>query len=66
MFLGYTLTREDRRDAYGELRLQTIGLLGDLVVVLIVHTPRNGDDHIISIRKAKKNEESTYWKSFPG
>lgn len=26
VFLGFTLTREDGRDAYGELRLQTLGL----------------------------------------
>ncbi len=63
-FAGFTITREDGRDAYGELRLQTLGLLGD-VVVFIVHTPRGELDHIISIRKAEKHEERIYWKNYP-
>lgn len=64
VFAGFTITREDGRDAYGELRLQTLGLWGD-VVVFIVHTPRGGLDHIISIRKAEKHEERIYWKNYP-
>ena len=63
-FTGFTITREDGRDAYGELRLQTLGLLGD-VVVFIVHTPRGELDHIISIREAEKHEERIYWKNYP-
>lgn len=66
VFMGFTLTREDSRDAYGEIRLQTIGVFGGLVVVVVVHTPRDGVDHIISIRKAKKHEERTYWENYPG
>jgi len=53
VFGGFTITREDGRDAYGELRLQTLGLWND-VVVFVVHTPRGDDDHIISIRKVEK------------
>ncbi len=64
VFAGNTVTREDQRAAYGELRLQTLGLWRD-VVVFVVHTPRGGDDHIISIRKADKHEQHTYWKNFP-
>jgi len=26
VFAGFTITREDGRDAYGEMRLQTLGL----------------------------------------
>ena len=64
MFAGFTVTREDGRDAYGELRLQTLGLFTG-VVVFLVHTPRGDADHIISIRKAEKHEERIYWKNFP-
>lgn len=64
VFEGFTITREDGLDAYGELRLQTLGLLID-TVVFIVHTPRGELDHIISIRKAEKHEERIYWKNYP-
>ena len=64
VFEGFTLTREDGRDTYGELRLQTLGLWNG-VVVFIVHTPRGDHDHIISIRKAEKHEERSYWKHLP-
>ncbi len=47
VFEGFTITREDARDAYGELRLQTVGLL-DGTVVFVVHTARGNADHVIS------------------
>jgi uncharacterized DUF497 family protein len=62
IFDGFTVTREDARDVYGELRLQTLGLWHD-VVVFVVHTPRGEDDHIISIRKAEKHEQKIYWQT---
>ena len=65
IFEGFTITREDGRDGYGELRLQTLGLLAG-VVVFVVHTPRCDVDHVISIRKAEKHEERIYWKNHPG
>ncbi|MBK1721088.1 BrnT family toxin [Thiocystis violacea] len=65
VFAGFTITREDGRDAYGELRLQTIGLWNG-VVVLVVHTPRNDCDHLISIRKADTHERRLYWHYAPG
>ena len=61
VFLGLTITREDGRDRYGELRLQTLGFWHG-VVVFIVHSPRSECDHIISIRKAEKHEERIYWQ----
>ena len=64
VFEGFTITREDARDAYGELRLQTLGLW-DGLVVFVVHTTRGEADHVISIRKAAKHEERIYWKNFP-
>ena len=38
VFAGFTLTREDKRENYGEMRFQTLGLWND-IVVFIVHTP---------------------------
>jgi hypothetical protein len=64
VFEGFTITREDARDAYGELRLQTLGLWNG-IVVSVVHTSRGHADHVISIRKAEKHGERTYWKNFP-
>jgi uncharacterized DUF497 family protein len=61
IFTGFTLTREDKRDIYGELRLQTLGLWNG-IVVFMVHTPRGENDHIISIRKAVKHEQRNYWQ----
>ena len=59
VFKGFTITREDVRDAYGELRLQTLGLWNG-IVVFVVHTPRDEADHVISIRKAEKHEKRIY------
>ncbi len=61
IFESTTLTREDTRVDYGEIRLQTLGIWNG-VVVFVIHTPRGGDDHIISIRKAQKHEERSYWQ----
>ena len=66
VFEGFTITREDVRDAYGELRLQTLGLWSGIVVlVFVLHTARGNADYVISIRKAEKHEERIYWKNFP-
>jgi uncharacterized protein len=55
------ITVEDEREAYGELRLQSLGILQGRVVVL-VWTPR-GDDtsHLISCRYANRNEAEDYF-----
>jgi uncharacterized DUF497 family protein len=64
IFEGFTITREDQREHYGEIRLQTLGLWHD-VVVYVVHTPRGDGDHVISIRKAQKHEAKIFWNHFP-
>ena len=64
IFAGYTVTAEDTRKDYGEQRFLTLGLLhGE--VVSVTHTPRNDDDHIISIRKATKHEARFYFSQVP-
>jgi len=64
IFAGYTVTAEDTREAYGEQRFLTLGLLhGE--VVSVAHAPREDDDHIISIRKATKHEARFYFAQIP-
>ncbi len=64
IFSGYTVTAEDTREAYGEQRFLTLGLLyGE--VVSVTHTPREDNDHIISIRKATKHEARFYFSQVP-
>jgi uncharacterized DUF497 family protein len=65
IFAGFTVCREDGRDAYGEMRFQSIGIWRG-VVVFVVHTARGDADHVISIRKAEKHEERIFWKNYPG
>ena len=58
---NFTITREDIRQAYGEKRLVTFGILeGDVVVM--EHTERRAGSHIISLRKAEKHEARYYFK----
>ena len=58
---NFTITREDIRQAYGEKRLVTFGILeGDAVVM--VYTERRAGPHIIPIRKAEKHETRYYFK----
>ena len=54
-----TVTREDIRERYGERRYVTFGMLNGEVVVL-VHTDRDGDMHVISLRRAEKYEARYY------
>ena len=58
---NFTVTREDTREDYGEERLVTFGILGGEVVVL-VHTDRDDDMHIISLRRAEKYEARYYFE----
>ena len=60
IFSGITLTAEDTREAYGERRSLTLGLLEDQVVS-VTHTERGDDIRIISIRKATKHEARYYF-----
>lgn len=62
-FDGDLLTREDDRQSYGETRYQSIGQFNG-VVLFLVWTPRGESGeipHIISARKAEKNE-SKIWQ----
>jgi hypothetical protein len=56
---GFTITREDIRMDYGEVRWVTFGVLRGNVVVL-VHTELDDNDHYISLRRADKIETRYY------
>ena len=58
---NFTITREDVRQAYGEKRLVTFGLLESTVAVL-VYTERRYGPHIISLRNAEKHEARYYFE----
>ena len=60
-FEGETVTILDNRFDYGEARFVTFGLL-DNRVVAIAHTESDELIRIISVRKATKDEESSYFK----
>jgi len=57
------ITLDDDREAYGELRLQSLGMFEGRVVFL-VWTPR-GDDtaHLISCRYADRQETNEYFEA---
>ena len=56
VFEGPTFTFEDDRFTYREQRFVTLGFLGGISVSL-VHTETSSRIHIISFRKATRNEE---------
>ena len=62
IFNGYTITLEDDSANYSEQRFITFGKYQNIVAV-IVHTERNENIRIISIRKATKNEARYYYET---
>ena len=59
----FALVEQDR-SAGTELRWQTLGLVGDIVLLLVAHTVRDEDQdeiiRIISARKAVRKERKRY------
>lgn len=62
LFEGLTLTLEDDRFAYGEQRFVTFGLL-EGEVFAVVHTEQDEEIRVISMRKATRREEQSYFSS---
>ena len=56
MFAGLTLEVEDTRQDYGETRIICFGYLAERLVV-IGYTPRDGNRHVFSMRKANGREK---------
>ena len=61
LFDGITVTFEDTRYDYGEIRFITLGLLKSHVIV-VVHTEREQIICVISARKATRHESELYFK----
>jgi uncharacterized protein len=62
VFEGPTFTFEDDRFAYDDQRFVTLGFLAGMVVSL-VHTESSSRIHVISFRKATRNEEAILFKN---
>jgi len=60
VFAGETITFLDDRYDYGEMRFLTFGLVWGEVVA-IVHTETDEVIRVISVRRASKDEEETYF-----
>ena len=60
IFDGYTVTFEDDNVGYDEQRFVTFGEFQNRIVA-VVHTERNENIRVISIRKATKHEERYYY-----
>ena len=58
------LTRADDREAYGEQRLMSLGLLHGRVVML-VWTDREDGPRMISCREANSHEQEAYFRAYP-
>lgn len=63
VFEGDTLTMEDIRFSYDELRFVTIGFLENRIVT-VVHAETTRTIRIISIRKATNREQKIYFQYF--
>lgn len=60
IFGGLLFTAPDMRMEYGEERFISIGLIAKTVVIVVIHTDRNGKVRIISARKANRKERQAY------
>lgn len=63
VFAGHVINFEDTRYDYGEERRVVIGLLHILIVVIIC-TENSEVVRIISMRKATRNEQKTYYNEY--
>lgn len=62
VFAGPTFTFEDTRFDYGEQRWITIGM-SSFSVVVVAHTEKSDEIHIISMRRAEKNEQEIFFEN---
>lgn len=60
VFESVYLTKIDKRKECSEIRLLTLGVVKRVIVVVVVHTDRNGKIRIISARRAKSKERKVY------
>jgi uncharacterized DUF497 family protein len=63
VFEGATITAEDDRADYGEVRYRTVGHLRGRMV-MVVWTPRGNARHVISMRKTNDRETRRFQRAF--
>lgn len=63
IFEGETLTKEDDRENYGEIRFISLGLIDDVPYV-VVHTERDGKTRLITGWKGGRKDYEKYKISF--
>jgi len=63
IFDGPTVDRLDDRKDYGEERIISVGMVKDVLILVVVHTNRDGITRLISARPAKRSERSWYEKA---
>ncbi len=61
IFAGTIISAPDIRYDYGESREVTIGMMDDCVIIVVVHTDRQGVIRIISARPANRKEREKYY-----
>jgi uncharacterized DUF497 family protein len=64
IFESETLTREDNRENYGEVRFISLGLVDDVPYV-VVHTERDGETRLITAWQGGRKDYEKYKISFP-
>lgn len=60
IFEGPVLTWVDDRNAFGEIRMRSIGAVDGIAVLAVIHTKRSGNIRIISARPADRVERKNY------
>ena len=60
VFDGPVIAQEDDRTAYGEMRINLLGMLHGRVVHM-TYTERGDNVHVISFRKATKHEANHFF-----
>ena len=60
IFGGFTVDAVDDRFEYGEERIISIGMIDGILILVVVHTDRDGACRIISARQAKRKERKRY------
>lgn len=60
IFDGFTVDSIDSRFVYGEERTISLGMIEQAVLLVVVHTDRNGNCRIISARRANRKEKQRY------
>ena len=63
IFDGPIFSVTDTRFDYGEVRVLSVGLADELLILTVIHTDRHGNRRIISARRANRRERQVYEKS---